>query len=67
MRALGFIWHREKRKITNSAGGCETGINFVLVGEKYKKYVRDVKVIAWELQHMPVVVDLDRKVLQKDC
>ena len=26
----------DKRKITNSAGGCETEIDFVLVGEKTK-------------------------------
>ena len=55
----------DKRKITYSAGGCETEINFVLVGEKYKKYIRDVKVIPWELQHRLVVVNLDKKVLKK--
>ena len=55
----------DKRKITYSAGGCETEIDFVLVGEKYRKYIRDVKVIPWELQHRLVVVDLDKKVLKK--
>ena len=40
----------------------ETEIDFVLVGEKYRKYIRDVKVIPWELQHRLVVVDLDKKV-----
>ena len=55
----------DKRKITYSAGGCETEIDFVLVGEKYRKYIRDVKVIPWELQHRMVVVDLDKKVLKK--
>ena len=39
----------DKRKITYSGGGCETEIDFVLVGEKYRKYIRDVKVIPWEL------------------
>ena len=29
----------DKKKITYSAGGCETEIDFVLVGEKYTKYV----------------------------
>ena len=51
----------DKRKITYSASGCETEIDFVLVGEKYRKYIRDVKVISWELQHGPVVVDLDKR------
>ena len=35
----------EKKKITYNTGGCGTEIDFVLVGEKYKKYIRDVKVI----------------------
>ena len=37
----------------------------MLVGKKYRKYIRDVKVIPWELQHRMVVVDLDEKVLKK--
>ena len=37
----------------------------MLVGEKYRKYIRDVKVIPWKLQHRLVVVDLDKKVLKK--
>ena len=55
----------DKRKITYSAGGCGTEIDFVLVGKKYRKHIRDVKVIPWELQHRMVVVDLDKKVLKK--
>ena len=55
----------DKSKITYSAGGCGTEIDFVLVGEKYRKYIRDVKVIPWKLQHWLVVVDLDKKVLKK--
>ena len=55
----------DKRKITYSACGCEREIDFVLVGEKYRKYIRDVKVIPWELQHRLVVVDLDNKILKK--
>ena len=55
----------EKRKITYSAGGCGTEIDFVLVGEKYRKCIRDVKVIPWELQHRMVVVDVNKKVLKK--
>ena len=37
----------DKRKFTYSAGGCETEIDFVLVKEKYRKYIRDVKVNPW--------------------
>ena len=65
-QTLGFI-KTDKRKITYSAGGCQTKIDFVLVLEKYGKYIRNVKVISWELQHRLVVVDLDKKVLQKGC
>ena len=61
---LGFE-KTDKRKITYSGGGCETEIDFVLVGEKYRKYIRNVKVIPWELQHRLVVVDLDKKILKK--
>ena len=49
-----------KNKITYSAGGCETEIDFVLEKKKYRKYVRAVKVIPWELQHKLVVIDLDK-------
>ena len=59
------LYNADKRKITYSAGGCETKIDFVLVGEKYRKYVRDVKVIPWELQHSLVIVDPDKRVLKK--
>ena len=57
----------DKRKITYSVGGCGTEIDFVLVGEKYRKYIRDVKVIPRELQHRMVVVNLDKKVLKNGC
>ena len=52
-------------KITYNAGGCETEIDFVLFGEKCRKYIRDVKVIPLELQHRLVVVDLGKKALKK--
>ena len=59
-----WFYKTGKRKTTYTAGGCETEINFVLVEEKNRKYIRSVKVIPWELQHRLVVVDLD-KVLKK--
>ena len=53
---------RKKQELS----GLESAlIDFVLVRENYKKYIRDVKVIPWELQHRLVVVDLDKKVLKK--
>ena len=59
------FYKANKRKITYGAGGCQTEIDFVLVREKYRKYIRDVKVIPWYLQHRLVVVDLDTKVIKK--
>ena len=56
---------QDKRKITYSTGGCETEIDFLLVGERCRKYVRDVKVIPWKLHHRLVIVDLDKKVAKK--
>ena len=38
----------DKRKITYGASGRETEIDYVLVGGKYRKYIRDAKVIPWE-------------------
>ena len=35
----------------------------MLVGGKYRKDARDVKVIPWELQHRLLIVDL----YKKDC
>ena len=60
-----WFYKTDKRKVTYSDGGCETEIDYVLWGAKYRKYVRHVKVIPWELQHKLVVIDLDKKVLKK--
>ena len=51
-----WFYKVDKRKITYSASGCETEIDFLLVGEKYRTNIRDVKVSLWELQHRLVVV-----------
>uniref|UniRef100_A0A0L8HPX6 Uncharacterized protein n=1 Tax=Octopus bimaculoides TaxID=37653 RepID=A0A0L8HPX6_OCTBM len=61
------MWFRktEKRKVTFSAGGNETEINFMLVGRRNRKYLRDVKTIPGELQHRLVVADLDKKKVKK--
>ena len=38
---------KEQRKITNSMGGNETEIGFVLIGKNNRKYLKDVKTISW--------------------
>ena len=60
-----WFYKADKRKITYSAGRCETGIDFVLERERYRKYMRDVKVIPCELQYRLVVLELDKKVLKE--
>ena len=47
--------------MTYSAGGNGTEIDFVLVGNENRKYLRDAKVIPDELQHRLVVTDLVKK------
>ena len=55
----------EKNKITYSGGEHQTEIDFVLVGKQNRKYIKDVKVIPWELQHRLVVLDLNKKFSKK--
>uniref|UniRef100_A0A0L8G5Q4 Endonuclease/exonuclease/phosphatase domain-containing protein n=1 Tax=Octopus bimaculoides TaxID=37653 RepID=A0A0L8G5Q4_OCTBM len=55
----------EKRKVTFSVGGNESEIDFMLVGRKNRKYLRDVKTISRELQHRLVVADLDKRKVKK--
>ena len=54
-----------KGKVTYSAGGNESEIDFVLVLKGNRKYLRDVKVIPGGLQHRLVVVDLIKKKVKK--
>ena len=67
MKYVANTWFKktDKRKITYSADECGKEIDFVLMGGVYRKYIKDVKVIPWELQHKLVVVDLDKKALKK--
>ena len=41
--AVTWFYKADKKKITYTAGGCETVIKFVLVRKKYREYVMDVK------------------------
>ena len=43
-----------KRLDTPGLGGGETEIDFVLVKKESRKFLKDVKVIPWELQHRVV-------------
>ena len=56
-------WFRKggKRKVTYSTGANESEIDFILVGNGNRKYLRDVKFITGELQHRLVVEDLVKK------
>ena len=60
-------WYKkkDKRKVTYSSSGNDTGIDFVLVRLEKRKYLRDVKVIPGELQHRLVVVDVEEQKLKK--
>ena len=51
--------------MTNSSGGNDTEIDFVLVEKEKRQYRRDVKVIPGELQHRLLVVDVEEQKLQK--
>ena len=56
---------KEKRKVTYSYGGNQTEIDFVLMKNESRKFLKDVKVILWKLQHRLVVADMKKKNLFK--
>ena len=47
------IWFKKdkKKKVTYGSGGNESEIHFVLVEKESRKFLKDVKVICWELQN----------------
>ena len=54
-------------KSVKTTGTSEVSVEMIVAsGEKYRKYIMDVKVIPWELQHRMMVVDLDKKVVRKE-
>ena len=65
--ANAWLRKGEKRKVTYSAGGSESEIDFVLVVNGNRKYLRDMKVIPGDLQHRLVVMDLVVYVNPKQC
>ena len=63
-----WLRKEEKRKVTYSTGGSESEIDFVLVVNGNRKYLRDMKVIPGDLQHRLVVMDLvKKKVVRKEA
>ena len=41
----------DERKITFKSGNNESEIDFILVSKENRKFLKDVKVIPWELPH----------------
>ena len=60
-------WFQKKhnRKVTIKAGEFATEIDFVLIGKERRKYLKEIKTLARELQHRLVFVDVDKKKLKK--
>ena len=57
-------FEKEQKKIICCADGNRTEIDFVLVGKNNKSYLKNVKVIPWELQHRLVATDIDKRKLK---
>ena len=55
----------DKRKITFKSGNNESKIDFILVTKENRKFLTDVKVIPWELQHRLLVAEVDKRKLNK--
>ena len=51
--------------VTYSSDGNKTKIDFVLVEKESRNFLKDVKVIPWELQHRLVAVDMKKEKLFK--
>ena len=45
--------------------GNKTEINSVLVDKSNGKYLKNVKAISWELQHLPAATDIVKRKLKK--
>ena len=60
-------WFRktDKRKITFKSGNNESEIDFILVTKENRKFLKDGKIISWELQHRLLVTDVDKRKLNK--
>ena len=65
--STAYIWFKttDKRKTTFNSGNNESEINFILVSIENRKFLIDVKVIPWELQHRLLVAYVDKRKLNK--
>ena len=61
------MWFKktDKRKITFKSGNNESEIDFILVSKENRKFLKDVKIIPWKLQHRLLVADVDKRKLNK--
>ena len=55
----------DKRKITLKYGNNEPEIDCILVCKENRKYLKDLKVIPWELLHRQLVADVDKRKLDR--
>ena len=55
----------DKRKITCKSGSNESKIDLILVSNENRKFLKDVKVIPWELQHRVLVADEGKRKLNE--
>ena len=55
----------DKRKLRFISGNNESEIDFILASKKKQKIFKDLKVIPWELQHLPLVADVDKRKLNE--
>ena len=55
----------DERKITFKSGNNESEIDFILVSKENRKFLKNVNVIPWELQHRLLVADMDKRKLKK--
>ena len=56
---------RDQRKVTFRSGGNETKFDYIIVGKRNRKYLKDIKVIPWYLQHRLVITDLVKRTLKR--
>ena len=64
-QANTWFQKKQNRKVTFKAGEFATEIDFVLIGKKRRKYLKDIKTIPWELQHRLDVSDVEKKKLKE--
>ena len=61
------MWFKktDKIKLTFKSGNNESEIDFILVIKENRKFLKDVKIISWKLQHRLLVADVDKRKLNK--